>query len=111
MNQQASLVQPIIMMVVLFALMYFMLIRPQKKRDKLTRQMLSELVVGDKIVTIGGIIGKITALKDDEIVIETGSAAEKSCVKFQRSSVKEVLKPAPEVKTDAAEVKDDKKKK
>ena len=57
-----------------------------------------KMEVGDKIVTIGGIVGKITSLKDDEIVIETGSPAEKSYVKFQRSAVREVLKAAPEEK-------------
>ena len=94
----ASMFSPIIMMVALFAIMYFMMIRPQKKRDKLIKEMLAGLIVGDKIVTIGGIVGKITAIKDDEIVLETGSASEKSYVKFQRSAVREVLKAAPEEK-------------
>ena len=62
------------------------------------KEMLAGLIVGDKIVTIGGIVGKITSIKDDEIVIETGSPAEKSYVKFQRSAVREVLKAAPEEK-------------
>ena len=93
-----SMLSPIIMMIALFAIMYFMMIRPQKKRDKLIKEMLAGLIVGDKIVTIGGIVGKITSIKDDEIVIETGSPAEKSYVKFQRSAVREVLKPAPEEK-------------
>jgi len=90
-----AMLSPIIMMVVLFAIMYFMMIRPQRKRDKLTREMLAGLIVGDKIVTIGGVVGKISSIKDDEIVIETGSPSEKSYVKFQRSAVREVLKPAP----------------
>ena len=93
-NGGAALIQPILMMVVLFAIMYFMMIRPQRKRDKLTREMLAGLIVGDKIVTIGGIVGKITSIKDDDIVVETGSPSEKSYIKFQRSSVREVLKPA-----------------
>jgi len=99
----ASLFQPILMMVALFAIMYFMMIRPQKKRDKLVKEMLAGLIVGDKIVTIGGIVGKITSIKDDEIVIETGSPANKNYVKFQRSAVREVLKPAPEEKQPAQE--------
>lgn len=90
-----SMIQPILMLVVFFAILYFMMIRPQRKRDKLTREMLAGLIVGDKIVTIGGIVGKISSIKDDEIVVETGSPSEKSFVKFQRSSVREVLKPAP----------------
>ncbi len=89
-----SMVQFVVMMVVLFAIMYFMIIRPQKKREKLTQQMLSALTVGDKLVTIGGIQGKITQIKDDTLVLETGSASEKSYVKVSRWAVKEVLKPA-----------------
>ncbi len=89
-----SMIQFVIMMVVLFAIMYFMIIRPQKKREKLTQEMLSGLVVGDKIVTIGGIVGKITQIKDDNLVLETGSSSEKSYIKVYRWSVKEVLKPA-----------------
>lgn len=89
-----SMIQFVIMMVVLFAIMYFMIIRPQKKREKLTQEMLKGLIVGDKIVTIGGIVGKITQIKDDNLVLETGSASEKSYIKVNRWSVKEVLKPA-----------------
>lgn len=99
MEQTVGLIQPILLMVILFVIMYFMMIRPQKKRDKLTQQMLAGLIVGDKIVTIGGIVGKIASIKDDEIVIETGSPSEKSFVKFQRQAVREVLKPAPAEKT------------
>lgn len=89
-----SMVQFVVMMVVLFAIMYFMIIRPQKKREKLTQQMLAALTVGDKLVTIGGIHGKIVQIKDDTLVLETGSAADKSYVKVARWAVKEVLKPA-----------------
>ncbi len=89
-----GMIQFVIMMVVLFAIMYFMIIRPQKKREKLTKEMLAGLIVGDKIVTIGGIEGKITQIKDESLVIETGSATDKSFVKISRWAVKEVLKPA-----------------
>ena len=89
-----GMIQFVVMMVVLFAIMYFMIIRPQKKREKLTKEMLAGLIVGDKIVTIGGIEGKITQIKDESLIIETGSAADKSFVKISRWAVKEVLKPA-----------------
>lgn len=94
MSQNGDMIQFVVMMVVLFAIMYFMIIRPQKKREKLTQQMLAALTVGDKLVTIGGIQGKITQIKDDTLVLETGSASEKSYVKVSRWAVKEVLKPA-----------------
>jgi len=86
----SSLLLPVLMLAVL----YFMLIRPQRKKDKLTKEMLAALTVGDKIITIGGIHGKIVSIKDDTLVIETGAANEKSTVKISRWSIREVTKPA-----------------
>ena len=60
-------------LVLVFVVFYFMLIRPQKKRDKEVQKMRSSLEVGDEIVTSGGIIGRVVSLKEDTIVIETGS--------------------------------------
>lgn len=59
---------PIILILVLF---YFMLIRPQKKREKADKAMRESLLVGDRICTIGGVIGKIVQMSEDSIVIET----------------------------------------
>lgn len=92
----AEIISMILPFVVLFAVMYFMIIRPQKKRDKLTKQMLDGLVVGDKILTIGGVIGKIVSIKDDTICIETGKSGSKATVTFKRTAVSEVLKAAPD---------------
>lgn len=74
-----------------FALFYFLLIRPQQKREKKDRQMRNSLEVGDNIVTIGGIVGKILAIKDDEITIETSAdrtklAFKKWCVQSKVES-------------------------
>lgn len=55
-------------MIVVF---YFLLIRPQKKRDKEVQKMRENIEIADEIVTIGGIIGRIVSIKDDTIVIET----------------------------------------
>ncbi len=97
--QQAATVagglMPIIMMVAIFALMYFMMIRPQRKKEKETKAMIDALVVGDKIVTIGGICGKVVKIKDDYIFIESGNIGtqdEKSIIKMERSSVRSVEK-------------------
>ncbi|MDK2991074.1 MAG: preprotein translocase subunit YajC [Clostridiales bacterium] len=78
---------PLILLVVVF---YFMLIRPQQKRDKETRQMLEALKVGDNITTIGGIYGKIVSIKDEVLTIETG--ADKTKLVIARWAVKEVEK-------------------
>ena len=63
----------IIMLVVLFAVFYFMLIRPENKRKKEAQNMRDSLAVGDEITTIGGIVGTICQVKEDTIVIETSA--------------------------------------
>lgn len=61
----------IFMIVILFALMYFMMIRPEKKRKQQAQQMRDSLKKGDTVTTIGGIIGKVVSLTNDTFVIET----------------------------------------
>lgn len=61
---------PIIVVIIVF---YFMLIRPQQKKDKEDRAMRENLEIGDEIVTAGGIIGLVVSVKEDTVVIETGS--------------------------------------
>ena len=95
---------PIIMMIVLFAIMYFVLIRPQRKKEKEAQAMIAALAVGDKIVTIGGIWGKVVKIKDDYIFIETGNVgnpAERSILKMERQSVKIVEKKADSKKVES----------
>lgn len=71
----------IIWLVIMVALFYFMLIRPQKKKDKADRQLRASLQAGDKIVTIGGFTGKILSIKDDEVTFETGASKTRLTVK------------------------------
>lgn len=68
-----SMMSTVIMLVVMFAIMYFMLIRPENKRKKEAEQMRSALKVGDRITTIGGVMGKVVDVKDEKFVIETGA--------------------------------------
>ena len=68
MDQNMSM---ILMMVLLFALMYFMMIRPENKRKKKLQEMRDSLKKGDTVTTIGGIIGKIVRVPDDTIIFET----------------------------------------
>ena len=68
-----GLASPLIMMVLMFAIFYFMLIRPENKRKKEAEQMRSSVKTGDRITTIGGIIGTVVNVKDDKIVIETSA--------------------------------------
>ena len=78
---------PLILMIVVF---YFLLIRPQKKRDKEVQKMRENIEIADEIVTIGGIIGRIVSIKDDTIVIETGS--DRTKIRFRRSAISSVEK-------------------
>ena len=61
-------------MILIFVIFYFMLIRPQRKKDKEAKQMLDNLKVGDRICTIGGIYGTIVRIKDQVLTIEVGDA-------------------------------------
>lgn len=82
---------PIILM---FGLMYLILILPQRKREKKNREMIDAAIVGDKVITIGGICGKIVNIKDDEITIESGT--ERTKITFKKSAIREVIKPITE---------------
>lgn len=68
-----GMITTIIMLVIMVAIFYFMMIRPENKRKKEAEQMRSELKVGDKITTIGGVIGKVVDIKEDKFVIETSA--------------------------------------
>lgn len=61
--------QPILMMLVMFAIFYFILIRPQVRKQKEHQAMLSRLGKGDEVITRGGVIGKITGVSDDGILV------------------------------------------
>ena len=71
----------LIWLVIMIALFYFMLIRPQKKKEKADRQLRASLQPGDKIVTIGGFTGRILTIKDDEVTFETGAAKTRLTIK------------------------------
>lgn len=72
-GQTTSAVPTIILMVVMFALMYFLMIRPQKKKQKEEQEMRDAIQIGDEITTIGGICGRVVTVKEDSLVIETGT--------------------------------------
>ena len=81
----------IIYLVAMVAIFYFLLIRPQKKRQKAMQNMLDAMQVGDKVVTAGGIIGKVVSIKEDNVIIETGQLPDKAKIKFEKSAISKVL--------------------
>lgn len=82
-----SSIWSLVMMVGLFVLMYFFMIRPQKKKQKEEQSMRDSIQIGDEITTIGGIVGKVVTVKDDTIVLETGAGAERTKMKFTRWAI------------------------
>lgn len=88
-SQTLTMFVPLILLIVA---MYFLLIRPQKKREKEVNNMRANLHVGDEIVTIGGICGKIVKTKDESIVIQVG--ADKVKMEMMKWSVSKVVNPA-----------------
>ena len=76
---------PMILICVVF---YFMLIRPQRKKDKAAKEMLKNLKVGDRICTIGGIYGTIVRIKDDVLTVEVGE--QKTQLVFARWAIRNV---------------------
>ena len=82
---------PIVILIVLF---YFLLIRPQRKRDKAEREMRNSIEVGDEISTIGGFIGRVVNIKDDVLIIE--SSNDRTKLKIYRWAIRGKEAPATE---------------
>lgn len=80
----------ILMLVGAAVLLYFLYIKPQKKRDKERIQMHNMLKIGDVVVTIGGIIGIITSIKEEVVVLETGS--DKNKIRIKKWAIKNIEK-------------------
>jgi len=87
----ALLTSGLLPMILLFGLMYVLMIMPQRKKEKKAREMINAAIVGDKVLSIGGIYGKIVNIKDDEFTIETGN--ERTKVTVKKWAIKEVEKP------------------
>ena len=80
----------ILILVLLFAVMYFLMIRPQKKRERETKAMRAGIGVGDEIVTIGGLCCKVVKTKEESIVVQVGP--DKVKMEFMRWAVSKVVK-------------------
>ena len=89
-----SLLGMILPLAFMFLFMYFLLIRPRRKEEKALKNKLSAMKVGDKVVSIGGIVGKIFKIKDDFIIMETGNLGtvdQKSYIKLEKTAIKDVI--------------------
>lgn len=107
----SSFMSLIVTVVLMIAIFYFFLIRPQSKRQKETEKMLAALKKGDKVVTIGGIHGTVTSTKEKSVVLKVDDNTK---IEFSRTAIAsvektEVEKPAEKKVEDKAEGKDEKK--
>ena len=89
----AGAIAQFIPLILIFVIMYFLILRPQQKRMKEQRNMIAELKRGDQVVTQGGIIGKITDVKDDEVTVEIAQGVK---IRVVRATIAQVVsQPKP----------------
>ena len=87
-----GMVGAIVWMVVLFGIMYFLMLRPQKKEQKILQAMLNDMEVGDSIVTTGGFYGVVIDMTEEDVIVEFGN--NKNCrIPMQKSAIMQVEKP------------------
>lgn len=86
---KGSLFLSLLPMIAIFGLMYLLMIRPQKKQEKQMREKINAMRVGDSVVTIGGIVGKIMNIAEDEITISTSVA--NTMMTFKKQAVSSVI--------------------
>ena len=98
----------ILSMVVLVVFMYLIIYLPQKRQDKKDTAMRNSIEIGDEVTTIGGVIGRVTAIKEDTFVLETGSDRVK--IRFRRSAIASVEKLDMGTGKDSKDAKDSAKK-
>ena len=98
MTQQAT---SLIMMVVLFVIMYFFMIRPQKKKDKEVKNMRDSLAIGDEVISIGGIHGKVVKVNDEIVTLELPHGKQR--INLSKWAVGTVNKKGKETKLEVKE--------
>ncbi|WP_230394914.1 preprotein translocase subunit YajC [Plantactinospora alkalitolerans] len=96
---------PILMIVLLFGVMYFMMIRPQQRKRREAEQMQSSIGAGDEVVTIGGLYGTVTGVDDETVMLEVAPGVQ---TRYARPAIARVVKPVERVETvqDEVEVKE-----
>lgn len=99
-SSSSGTISSIVIMVAMVAIFYFLLIRPQRKKDKAVKNMLDSLKVGDRICTIGGIYGTITNMKNDTVTLSIGG--QQNPVVIARWAIRSVEDAAVENDADLA---------
>lgn len=103
----ASIVPTLITFGLVFVIFYFLIIRPQNKKQKETKKMLESLKKGDKVVSIGGIRGTIQAIKDDSVVVKVDTNTKMTFSRSAISNVVEQSRPSKKVESETVVESDD----
>ena len=106
-NGQTSILPSLLLMAFFIFLIYFMMIRPQKKKDKADKEMRDSLRVGDEVITIGGVVGKVEKITDKTVVISTG--AQKNKIEFLKTAIASSSRGGDSSKADKSEDKSESK--
>ena len=85
-----SMLSLVLPMLVLVVFMYLIIYLPQKKQDKKDAAMRNSIEIGDEVTTIGGIVGRVSAIKEDTFVLETGS--DRTKIRFRRAAIQSIEK-------------------
>lgn len=102
-----SMMPMLIIYGLLFVGIYFVMIRPQQKKTKQEEEMRSNLEIGDEVITIGGIKGRVVSIKDDEsFILETGP--DRTKIQFQKWALSSIVTEKPDLNAKATEKKDKK---
>lgn len=98
MSKEMGTLGMLLWIIVLFAFMYFFMVRPQKAADKRKKAMLSELAIGDTVLTTSGFYGTVIDIADDTVIIEFGN--NKNCrIPAQKAAISAVEKPEDAVES------------
>ena len=85
-------------LILMFVVFYFILIRPQRKKEKELKEQMSKLNVGDRVTTIGGLVGFVANIKDDQVTISTSAA--NTLVTFTKSAIRQSLSVTSSILTE-----------
>lgn len=104
-STQGSMFTTLITFGVIILIFYFLIIRPQKKRDKEAKDMLASMKKGDKIVTIGGIRGTVAVVKESTVIVKVDDNAR---IEFSKNAISQILDKKPETASSSKKEKADK---
>ena len=107
-SSSGGMIGMIVSLLILVVFMYLIIYLPQKRQDKKDTAMRNSIEIGDEVTTIGGVIGRVTAIKEDTFVLETGSDRVK--IRFRRSAIASVEKLDMGTGKDSKDAKDSAKK-